>query len=174
MGETWKPLDTAALIVDSTRPWFVVFYLQAPRPAVREWLHFPPHVSGENGLEDADYWAIEFPCGLQLLLESFPTGEGVCICANEFAHQHVARHLKHWAGQLRKGGHDLEVAHTIGKFADHPDVRDMQAFQLWRQGDDGNAFPVGEPTSRRDAECWQAELESHKHKQIYWVSPARE
>ena len=44
----------------------------------------------------------------------------------------------------------------------------LTAFQVWGQGDDGNAMPVGFPTSERDAKCWVAELELHGHKQTYW------
>ncbi len=49
-------------------------------------------------------------------------------------------------------------------------LRELEAFQVWRQGDDGNQVKVGAPTTKRDADCWVAELESHHHKQIYWVS----
>ena len=39
---------------------------------------------------------------------------------------------------------------------------------VWRQGDDGNPFPVRTRLSEDAADRLVAELESHGHKQLYW------
>lgn len=170
-----KQLDAASILGDRSSPLFLVCGLDLHRASVQEWFGFAPHVAWEDGPGEADYWAVEFPCGLQMVAEYFHTSNSGVIVAIEPSPQHVTRHLKHWKDHLREISgelHDKETAYLIGRYAAHPNVRDLKAFQLWRNGEDGNAFPVGEPTSRRDAECWQAELESHKHKQTYWVSRA--
>ena len=44
------------------------------------------------------------------------------------------------------------------------------AWSVWRQGDDGNAFLVASGLSQSDADAMVCDLELHKHKQLYWAS----
>ena len=43
---------------------------------------------------------------------------------------------------------------------------------VWRQDDNGNRFEAGRFNDRRRAEELALEMESHGHKQIYWVADA--
>jgi hypothetical protein len=47
-------------------------------------------------------------------------------------------------------------------------------WQLWRQDDNGIRFVVGDFATRELAESKMAELARGRHKQIYWISEARE
>ena len=44
------------------------------------------------------------------------------------------------------------------------------AWTVWRQDDIGNRFPVDSFPSQEAAKRLAQELESHGHKQLYWVS----
>ena len=41
---------------------------------------------------------------------------------------------------------------------------------VWRQDDNGNQFPIETFPDQQTAEQLALELESHGHKQLYWVS----
>lgn len=43
-------------------------------------------------------------------------------------------------------------------------------FELWRQDDNGNRFPVGSFSERAAAEGRLAELTRCHHKQTYWIT----
>lgn len=43
-------------------------------------------------------------------------------------------------------------------------------FELWRQDDNGNRFPVGTFPDRAAAEARLAELTRIPHKQTYWIT----
>jgi hypothetical protein len=49
----------------------------------------------------------------------------------------------------------------------------MGTWVVCRQDDNGNRFVVRTGLSRDEAERMTAELESHGHKQLYWVEPER-
>lgn len=167
-------LDAKTIIGNKSRPWFFVFHLNINRNKAYQWFKIEPHVAAEEGLGDADYWALEFECGLRVAFEFFHFSNGGIVYATEPVPQHVARHLSHWKTELNESAFEFfepERTSMIERFgSEMPELKELNSFQLWRQGDDGNKMKVGFPTSRRDAECWAAELESHKHKQIYWVS----
>ena len=169
-----KNLDAKTIIGSKERPWFDVFQLNIEREKAAHWLGCEPHVDSIDGLGDADYWAIEFDCGLKIAFEFPHNSEGTSVYATEPVAQHVGRHLSHWQCELHKYPpemFELDRNNMIERFAnDMPELTELDAFQVWRQGDDGNDIKVGLPTSRMNADCWQAELESHKHKQIYCVS----
>lgn len=48
------------------------------------------------------------------------------------------------------------------------------SFQLWRQDDNGNRFPVDTFPDRADAEKRLAELTHNPHKQTYWITETKE
>ncbi|TWT93257.1 hypothetical protein [Stieleria varia] len=156
------------------RPWFQLFLLHVDRRTAREWFGTEPFVEFVQGLGDADIWAVKFDCGLTVGFEFLHLETGGSIRASEPNPSHVQRHFQNWKSKLEpypaSTFADLD-AMTIDHYAErHPELLEPRSYQLWRQGDDGNEMPIGEPTSLLDAKCWQTELESHKHKQIYWVS----
>lgn len=132
-----------------------------------------------DGLGDADYWAFEYPCGLRLLYEFIhPIGEGAAGYANAFGDlpeiAHGMRHLPFpkpalTPATLDDNSREIEAYSSREPWA--TPLTTLHSFQVWRQGDDGNEMPVGQPTTERDARCWVEELESHGHKQIYWYTP---
>lgn len=170
-----KTLDVAPILKSKVRPWFVVFQLNVDRQKAALWFNCAPHVDWVDGLGDADYWAVEFDCGLSVAFELLHYGNCGAVFATEPVPQHVQRHLRHWRDQLHEyppETFEQDRTHMIQKFAlQMPQLLRLHGYQLWRQGDDGNPIKVGFPTSEQDATCFQAELESHKHKQIYWVEP---
>ena len=170
-----KTLDPEPILRSKERPWFELFLLDVPREVAAEWFGCRPHVASVDGLGDADYWIVEFDCGLKVGFEFLHHGKGGSVLATEPVAQHVARHLRHWRDQLHEyppETFELDRNSMIEQFRDTmPELTELDSYQVWRQGDDGNEARVGFPTSRLDAECWRAELESHGHKQIYWISP---
>lgn len=131
-----------------------------------------------DGLGDADYWAFEYPCGLRMLFEFIhPLGVGMVGYANVFADlpetEHGLRHLTFPKSLVtpaapESNAHEIETLSTREPWSTL--LATLHGFQVWRQGDDGNQMPVGEPTTERDARCRVKELESHGHKQIYWYT----
>ena len=48
----------------------------------------------------------------------------------------------------------------------------MTHFELWRQDDNGNEFPIATFSSFEDAEKERLDFEARGHKQHYWVRQA--
>jgi hypothetical protein len=48
----------------------------------------------------------------------------------------------------------------------------LARYDVWRQDDNGNKYVVSADICRPDAIKLQRQLESSKHKQTYWISPA--
>lgn len=132
-----------------------------------------------DGLGDADCWAFAWPCGLQLCITFIHPWGNVPAQGHAFADlpevQHGMRHLMFPASIMTAASLDV-IQPEMDALSQHERWKEalsnLNTFQVWRQGDDGNEIPVGSPTSERDARCWVAELESHGHKQIYWHAPA--
>lgn len=116
-----------------------------------------PHQSTST----CDCWAWQYPCGLKLTVE-FPhaaDGQGV-VSADLPEIEHVLRHLPVPRSDCRILSSPAE------------EFESLRRFQVCRQGDDGNPFTIGQPTSERDAQCLVAQFESHGHKQLYWYDCA--
>jgi hypothetical protein len=117
---------------------------------------------------------VQFECGLKIGFEFFHSYEGAYVYAGSPCPQHVRRHLRNWhrnLGDVPRERQEQDRNAMIEDFSQRmPELLELEAYQVWRQGDDGNPISVGVPTTRRDAECWIAELESHFHKQIYWLT----
>lgn len=167
-------IDVTTIIGDKTKPWFNVCHLNLRREDAASYFGVDPVVADEPGLGDADYWAIQFDCGLKLVFEFFHASEGADVLADLPCAQHARRHLQHWDQHLVDYPPDMfamDRESMIETFREQiPALNELDQYQVWRQGDDGNRVKVGVPTTKRDAECWVAEFESHKHKQIYWAS----
>lgn len=133
-----------------------------------------PHLTEETaGLGPTDWWAFEYPCGLQIMFQFLQlTERGLRVLADSPEIDHVLHHLPF-------PGSSCEVipAETLARELQllrktYPErgreLDQLHAFQIWRQGDDGNKFKIGEPTSRRTAECLVKHYDSLRHKQLYW------
>lgn len=168
------PIDVTKILGNKTRPWFHVRQLDIDRHVAAAFFEVDPVVADEPGLGDADYWAVEFDCGLKLAFEFFHWGKGGSVLADLPCSQHARRHLRHWDSALvevPREKQEPDRSAMIERFAaDIPELLELEAFQVWRQGDDVNQVKIGLPTTKRDADCWVADFESHHHKQIYWVS----
>jgi hypothetical protein len=173
-----KTIDVTTILGKKDRPWFELFQLKVSRQEFRNWIKTDPVVDWVDGLGDADYFAIEFDCGLQVAFEFLhgippsilPPGT---VLATEWNAHHVRRHLSIWNAQLVEFADDVFFREREWAFKHFPqlllDPANQSRWQLMRMGDDGNPMAIGQPTSKPDAECWQAEFESRGHKQTYWV-----
>jgi hypothetical protein len=173
-----KSLDAKLLLENEDYPWFGVLQWQISQNEAAEWFEHEPYHSFVAGVDDADYWVVEFDCGLQVMFEYVNRCTRGTVYASEPVANHVKRHFPERKSQLvdfHAGAFREESEATIRRFSGKfPELLELKSYQVWRQGDDGNAMQVGEPTSKRDAECRVAEFESHHHKQIYWVSRVAE
>lgn len=143
-------------------------------PHFQEWV---------DGLGDGDYWAFEYPCGMQLgflFIHALGRGSGLeapsgIVFGDLPEIQHGMRHVPfpsscQTASTLEANAKEIE-AYSKNDDPRAQQLGNLHAFQVWRQGDDGNEMPVGAPTTERDAKSWVQELESHGHKQMYWFGP---
>lgn len=155
-------------------PWFHLFELNVPRRSIAEWVGADSNEEWSDGLGNANHFAVEFDCGLIVAFECYDEGDAVFVVATEPAPQHVKRHLSHWDSNLENifdcDGPMSDRRVVLDSFLERmPHLLESNCYQLMRQGDDGNQFPIGEPTSKLDASCWMAELEARGHKQTYWI-----
>jgi len=137
-----------------------------------------PYQEFVDGLGEADYWAFTYPCGIKLAYEFIhPLAPNLRGYANVYGDlpeiSHGVRHIPFSNNLIHPSSPEtnkLEIEHfkTVDPWATK--MASLASFQVWRQGDDGNKIRVGESTSKRDAECWVKELESHGHKQLYWYT----
>lgn len=137
----------------------------------------PQGLADPNDPSRIKRWAFHYPCGLSLVYACVVAYNEVLITADIPEVSHVARHLPFEPKRLHlltgtdfQEQIDVELQ-TAPERGDEFDLLDIA--QVWRQGDDGNKFAVGELTSERDAKCHVAELESHGHKQLYWYTLRR-
>ncbi|MEK6236694.1 MAG: hypothetical protein N2C14_18455 [Planctomycetales bacterium] len=109
-------------------------------------------------------WAMRYPCGMQLVYRLEP-GESVAIVlADALEISHAIRHIPLVPDRVR-----AVVAEPPRETSPSGEETTAPAkWQVYRQDDVGNQFPVGDPTTERDAACWVEHLESHGHKQTYW------
>jgi len=168
-----KALDFSNVITKDL-PWFQLFVLDVPLEVVAEWAGVNPHVMWRDGLDNADYFAVEFECGLMLAFECGHEYGPSLVVSIEPVLQHAQRHLSHWETHFQSifdsDEATLDRGGILKKFGERmPHLLESDRYQLMRQGDDGNQFPIGEPTSKLDANCWMAELEARGHKQTYWI-----
>ena len=134
----------------------------------------PAPVSDSRDPCPMERWAFRYECGLQLIFQLDVDNNQTRIIPDVPEIQHVALHLPFQRIRV--------TLISVPDFADqlelalqtHPhrqaEFDGLSIAQVWRQGDDGNQMPVDSPTSERAAKCRVAELESHKHKQIYWYT----
>ncbi len=153
-------------------PFLVV--ADVPPETARDVLGPPMLTEWVDGLGDNDFWALEYPCGLQVVIQSMHTGRGIMAYADSPEVNHVSRHFPFADEDCHRiSDSDLEsnLALLLGAFPERKDEFDsLYSFQVWRQGDDGNPFTIDGPTSERDAKCRVAELDALGHKQLYWYS----
>ncbi|PQO27771.1 hypothetical protein [Blastopirellula marina] len=168
-------LDVTKILGSRERPMFLLAELWVNRKTARDFYGAEPVIAEEPGLGLADYWGVQFDCGMKIFFEFFHlSSECGLIYSDMPCVQHLQRHLRLWHDALQIFPEDvfeLDRNSMIQRFHHvMPELLELHAYQVWRQGDDGNPMPMGDPTTRRDAQCWSAELESSMHKQIYWVS----
>ena len=172
MLEGAKPLAFPVPFPDV--PAYLV-YVNVSRAAAAERLGPPTLVDRVEGLGTADFWAFEFPCGLQCAMEFCHLSEGGRVVADAPEVAHVLRHLPFPRSQcvsIDDEALTCELALLLQAFPERKaQVDALHSFEVWRQGDDGNPIRIGDATSERDASCLVKQLTSSDHKQIYWYSP---
>jgi hypothetical protein len=132
----------------------------------------PTATMWDDGLGEADFWALEYPCGLQVLYEftHYPSGGSVVADSPEI--QHLLRHLPFESSRchaISESGLKQILDRIVSAYPNRrSEIESLHKFQVWRQDDHGNSFTVGAPTSERDANCWLSQLEASGHKQMYW------
>lgn len=169
--ETAKPLTFPVPFPDL--PAYLV-YCNVLREAAIDKLGPPMLTEWVNGLGDADFWAFEYPCGLQIAFEFLHKSKGGRVVADSPEIEHVLRHIPFSASDCVRIDDEWlqrELKRLLLAYPDRQlEIDSLHLFQVWRQGDDGNPFTIGDPTSERDAKCLVQQLESHGHKQLYWYS----
>lgn len=168
-----KLVDPKTVFGCKDRPWFDLLQLHIGRDRFKQWIGYEPVVAWSDGLGEADYWIIEYDCGLLLGFEFIHALEGGHVCGTEPSENHAVRHLARWRQEISIYSEDLfklEREWALEHFSSTvPSLRHQARCQVWRQGDDGNPMKIGYPTSELDAKCLVHELESRGHKQIYWI-----
>ncbi len=168
-----KLVDPRTVFGRKDRPWFHLLQIHIGREKFKRWIGSEPAVEWVDGLGDADYWIIEYNCGLQLGFEFVHACDGGHVCATEPNVNHAVRHLVNWRQEISVYPDDafkLDREWALEHFSNTmPELQRQACCQAWRQGDDGNPMTIGYPTSELDAKCLVGELESRGHKQIYWV-----
>ncbi len=154
-------------IQTSNSLWFRVCALNIDLPTAKAWFEQEGRSFHETDLIERG-WTTQFECGLALILAFAEDGAAAQVYATEPIAQHAARHLRHWRLQLTELSAERHLEYINRLAGNYPELQACEGFQLWRQGDDGNEMKIGYPTSERDVNCWQKELESHQHRQIYW------
>lgn len=172
--ETASPLDFPVPFPDV--PAYLV-EVNVTRKAAAVLLGPPQLVDEDSGLGEADWWAFQYDCGLQIVVEFLHANDGHgIVLADSPEISHVIRHLPFPASKcspIDDATLKNELSLLLSAYPSRTaEIEELNAFQVWRQGDDGNPFKVGDPTSERDARCWVAHLESLGHKQSYWYSLA--
>lgn len=155
-------------------PWFWVRHVVCERAEIVAHLGAAHWTVPEDGLlYDYHYWIFKAECGFRICYTFSSEGppEGTVhtsLPENDHLLRHDAWCLKNT--RLRDDEHfDVDIKRLIEyHIPNYPVLAHLKSYQVWRMGDDGNEMPVGFPTSEVDARCHVAELESHKHKQIYW------
>jgi hypothetical protein len=180
MGDRHRSARKAMKLVDprtvfgcKDRRWFDLLQIHISREKFERWTGSEPVVEWVDGLGNADYWIIEYDCGLQLGFEFVHSCDVGHVCAREPNVNHAVRHLENWRHEISVYPEDAfkrdrewalehfgNTMHNLGRQA---------CCQAWRQGDDGNPLTIGYPTSKLDANCLVRQLESRGQKQIYWV-----
>jgi hypothetical protein len=122
-----------------------------------------------DGIGPYDLWAMRFACGLEVLLLAFhwdlqagvaldPDQENRVVLESSSADwAHIAIHLPFDAGAVTVWMPDRRASDPLD-------------WTVLRQDDNGNVFEVQSCSSRCEAHGIARKLESHGHKQIYWVT----
>jgi len=122
-----------------------------------------------DGIGPYDLWAMRFACGLEVLLLAFhwDLQAGVALEPDQENHvvlessttdwAHIATHLPFEAGAVSVWMPDRRASDPLD-------------WTVLRQDDNGNVFEVKSCSSSCEAHGIVRELESHGHKQIYWVT----
>jgi hypothetical protein len=157
-----------------------------------------PHDRDDDGLclipEPSFEWLFRWPCGLEVSVIFGRMSGRVFINSDLPESAHVLRHLdlpgkvewrldeapEHFETYLGTARNVLERCRPESETPDHviSNLRDCAAWDFsarWRvMRQDDNEFrdTVAIVNGERDARCLQAELESHGHKQMYWVERA--
>lgn len=152
-----------------------LFVCNVSRHVAAEKLGPPMLTDWIDGLGNADFWAFEFPCGLKVAFEFYHLVPRGRLIADSPELDHILRHIPFSLAECVRIDDAALRAQLQGLLSAFPErkseIESLHSFQVWRQGDDGNPFHVGSPTSERDAKCWVRHLESLGHKQLYWYSP---
>ena len=127
-----------------------------------------------DGLGNADFWAFEYPCGLQVAFQFMHESEGGLVWADSPEIDHVRRHIPFADSDCACIDDETLQSQLKLLLSAYPErqseIDSLHSFQVWRQGTDGNPFKVGSPTSKRDADCWVRHFDSLGHHQHYWCS----
>lgn len=130
-----------------------------------------------DGLGNGDFWAFEYPCGLQVVFRFMHESEGGLVLADSPEINHVLRHIPFDDTDCVSIDDDNLQSQLKLLLSAYPErqseIDSLHSFQVWRQGDDGNSFKVGDATSERDAKCWVQHFESLGHKQLYWYTQVK-
>lgn len=154
-----------------------------------------PDVGDFGFPEPAETWLFQWPCGLEACLLYIYSSGKTFVGGDLPECGHLLRHLD-WPGQVewrldehpeefenyRNGArNELIRLENVRRRPSERQWGNVQTCAEWdfsarwrvmRQDDNGFRDTVAVVNGERDARCLQAELESHGHKQMYWVERA--
>ena len=169
--EAPKPL-TFPVRFPNVPPFLLI--ANVPRETVPNLVGPPMLTDWVDDLGNADFWAFEYPCGLQVAFQFMHDSEGGLVLADSPEINHVLRHIPFADADCIRIDDETLQSQLKLLLSAYPErqseIDSLHSFQVWRQGTDGNPFTVGNPTSKRDAECWVKHFESLGHHQHYWYS----
>lgn len=122
--------------------------------------HFGPHheVGVLEGIGDARYWTLRYPCGCELGIEFTDGlgGPGFSVRSNDPDLAHALHHF----GLPVDWRRDEDPA---------PRVLPVERWSLFRQDDNGGRFHIRDFDSKFSAECARRTFEARGHKQLYTI-----
>lgn len=173
MTATDNPKPLAFPVPFPDVPSFLIV-AEVPRDSVPDYLGPVMLTDSVDGRGNADFWAFEYPCGLQVVFEFSHQTEGGLILADSPEIDHILRHIPFPPDscvRIDQDTLDSQLKRLVSAYPERQaEVQSLHSYQVWRQGTDGNPFKVGNPTSKRDAECWVKHFDSLGHHQHYWSS----
>lgn len=177
-GFDWQPLRLTGLDFDAMKAKFGEPFTDDPG--------FP---------EPVEVWLFQWPCGLEVAIIYAMVSQKAFVGGDLPECGHLLRHLD-WPGEVawrldehpeefenyRKSASDELIGWENTRLPRSELQRaNIQTCSEWnfaarwrvmRQDDNGFRDVVASVNGERDARCLQAELESHGHKQMYWVERA--
>ena len=113
---------------------------------------------------EGNYFPRDFPCGLSITVERDHQNNCLLVFANRPEPDHVLQHLFLREPPLWRADADSKEWSAIRRQS-----QEEADWNMFRQDDAGNIFPVFTHLYEQEARCILRLFEERGHKQIYWT-----